>query len=193
MPHRVGHDPSTGLPDRLLLHDRLTQAVAHSHRRNSPLALVQIDLDGLQRCDELLGEGGRERLLRAIAARLRARLRASDTVARFDGERIALILPELAGHEAAGTLAGKIAATFEGGFTIGGHVLQPRPSLGIAVFPANGDNPAQLLRSAGLAAARARAAGVPVHRCATIERTLDLRPDLTHELGRAIERGQLRL
>jgi diguanylate cyclase (GGDEF)-like protein len=194
MPHRVGHDPFTGLPDRLLLHDRLSQAVAHSRRRNSPLALVQIDLDGLQRCDELLGEGGRERLLRAIAARLRARVRASDTIARSDGDRIALILPELAGQDAAGTLAGKIVATFASGFTIGGHVLEPRPSLGIAVFPTDGGNPAQLLQSAGVAAARARAAGVPVHRCAaTIERPLDLRPDLTHELGRAIERGQLRL
>ncbi len=194
MPHLVGHDPATGLPDRLLLHDRLTQAVAHSRRRNRSLALVQIDLDGLQHCDELLGAAGRERLLREIAARLRAQVRASDTIARIDSDRIALIRPDLAGQAAAGALAGKIVASFESGFALGGHVLQPRPSLGIAVFPANGDNPAQLLQSAGVAAARARAAGVRVHRCAgAIERSLDPRHDLTQELELAVERGQLRL
>jgi diguanylate cyclase (GGDEF)-like protein len=194
MPHRVGHDPSTGLPDRLLLHDRLAQAMAQSRRRNGPLALLQIDLEGLGHYDDLLGEGGRDRLLQEIAARLRARLRASDTIARIDGDGLALILPELSHPDAAGTVAGKIGAACADGFVLDGHLLQPRPGVGIAVFPANGDSPAELLQNAGVAAARARAAGVGVHRFAgATERALDLRHDLTHELGRALERGQLRL
>jgi diguanylate cyclase (GGDEF)-like protein len=193
MPNLAGHDLSTGLPDRLLLHDRLSQALAQCRRCNGLLGLVRIDLEGLERSD-VLGEGGRDRLLQAIAARLGAKLRASDTIARIESDGFALILPDLSAQVGADMVASKIAATFEGGFQIDGHTLQPRPSLGIVVFPANGDSPAQLLQNAAAAAAHARAAGVRMHRFAgTIERALDLRHDLTRELGQAIGQGQLRL
>jgi diguanylate cyclase (GGDEF)-like protein len=194
MQHPAGHDPSTDLPDRVLLHDRLAQGVAQGRRRNTPLALLHVDFEELQRCDDLLGAGGRDRLLQEIAARLRAGLRASDTIARVEGDGLALVLPELSQPDAAGTVAGKIVAACDAGFVLDGHLLRPRPSVGIAVFPAHGDGPAQLLRHAGVAATRARAAGGGVHCFAgAIEAALDLRHDLTHELGRALERGQLRL
>jgi diguanylate cyclase (GGDEF)-like protein len=193
MPNPAGHDLLTGLPNWLLLHDRLAQALAQSRRHNGLLALLQIDLEGLERCDEVLGDGGRDRLLQEMVSRLHGQLRASDTISHIDGG-FALILPDLSDADAAGVVAGKIVAAFEKGFSIGGHMLQPRTSVGIAVFPANGDSPAQLLQNAAAAAAHAKAAGVRMHRSAsTIEPALDLRHDLTRDLGRAIEQGQLRL
>jgi diguanylate cyclase (GGDEF)-like protein len=188
----AGHDLSTGLPSRLLLYDRLSQALAQCRRCNSLLGLIQVDLEGLERSDEVLGEGGRDRLLQEIAARLRARLRASDTIARID-DGFALILPDLSDQDAAGAIAGKIVAGFEGGFRIDGHVLRPLANLGIVV-PANGDSPAQLLQDVGVAAARAKASGARVHRFAgTNEHALDPQHDLTRDLGQAIGQGQLRL
>jgi diguanylate cyclase (GGDEF)-like protein len=193
MPNLAGHDPSTGLPDRLLLHDRLSQALAQCRRCNGLLGLIWIDLEGLERSDAL-GEGGRERLLQAIAARLGTQLRASDTIARTESDGFALILPDLSEQVAADIVASKIAATFERGFRIDGHTLRPRPSLGIVMFPVNGDSPAQLLQNAAAATACAKGAGVRMHRFAgTIERALDLRHDLTRDLRRAIGQGQLRL
>jgi diguanylate cyclase len=188
----AGSDQPTGLPGRLLLYDRLSQALAQCRRHNGLLGLIQIDLEGLERSDEVLGEGGRDRLLQEIAARLGAELRASDTIARID-DGFALILPDLSDQNAAGAIASKIVASFEGGFRIGGHLLRPLASLGIVV-PANGDSPAQLLQDVGAAAAHAKAAGVRIHRVTgTSEHALDLRHDLTRDLGRAIGRGQLRL
>jgi diguanylate cyclase (GGDEF)-like protein len=193
MPNLAGQDLSTGLPDRLLLHDRLTQALAQSRRCNGLLGLIRIDLEGLERAD-VLGEDARERLLQAIAARLGTQLRASDTIARIESDGFALILPDLSEQVAADIVASKIATTFDGGFRIDGHTLRPRPSLGIVTFPVNGDSPAQLLQNAAAAAARAKGAGVRMHRFAgTIERALDLRHDLTRDLRRAIGQGQLRL
>ena len=120
MSDHAGHDLSTGLPGRLLLYDRLSQALAQCRRCNGLLGLIQIDLEGLERSDEVLGKGGRDRLLQEIAARLRAELRASDTIARID-DGFALILPDLSDQAAAGAIASKIVASFEGGFRIDGH------------------------------------------------------------------------
>jgi diguanylate cyclase (GGDEF)-like protein len=193
MPNLAGHDLTSGLPDRLLLHDRLSQGLAQCRRSNGLLGLIRIDLEGLEHGDAL-GEDGRGRLLQAIAARLGTQLRASDTIARIEGDGFALVLPDLSAHVGADMVASKIAATFEDGFEIDSRTLRPRPSLGIVVFPANGDSPAQLLRNAAAAAAHARTEGVRMHRFAgTIERALHLRHDLKRDLGEAIGQGQLRL
>ena len=193
MPNLAGHDLPTGLPDALLLYDRLFQALAQCRRSNGLLGLIRIDLAGSEPGD-VLGEDGRDRLLQAIAARLATQLRASDTIARTGADGFALILPDLSGEDAADMVAGKIVAAFEEGFRIDDHTWQPQPSLGIVIFPANGDSPAQLLQNAAVAAAHARAAGVRMHRLAgTIQRGLGMRGDLTRDLRPAIGRGELRL
>jgi diguanylate cyclase (GGDEF)-like protein len=193
MPKLPGYDPPTGLPDRLLLHDRLAQALAQCRRCNGLLGLIWIDLEGLEHGD-VLGEGGRSRLLQAIVARLRGQLRASDTLARIENAAFALMLPDLSQQVAAEAIAGKIAARLEGGFRIEGHSLQPRSRLGIAVFPMDGDSPAELLQNAAIAAARARAAGRRSHRFgAAGEPAHQPHHDLTRDLAGAIEQGRLRL
>lgn len=193
MPNHVGRDLSGGLPDRLLLHDRLSQALARCRRSNGLLGLIRIDLEGLDRSD-VLGGGGRDRLLQAIAARLCATLRASDTIARLKSGGFALILPDLSDQDAPGMVASKIVAIFEGGFRIDGHRVPLQPSCSIAVSPADGDSPAQLLRNAAAAAAHAKAAGIGIYRFAgPIEPALDQGHDLARDLGRAIDEGRLRL
>jgi GGDEF domain-containing protein len=114
MPNLAGHGLSTGLPDRLLLYDRLSQALAQCRRCNGLLGLIRIDLEGLER-SVVLGEPGRARLLQEIAARLRTQLRASDTVARIENDGFALILPDLSDQGAAGMVASKIVTTLENG------------------------------------------------------------------------------
>ena len=193
MPNLAGHDLSTGLPDALLLYDRLSQALAQCRRSNGLLGLIRIDLAGPEPGDAL-GEAGRDRLLQAVATRLARQLRASDTIARTEADGLALILPDLAGDDAADMVASKIVEAFEDGFRIDDHTVHARPSLGIVVSPAHGDSPAQLLQNAAAAAAHARATGVRMHRLAgTIERGLGMRPDLTRDLRQAIGQGQLRL
>jgi predicted signal transduction protein with EAL and GGDEF domain len=193
MPNLAGYDLSTGLPDRLLLHDRLSQALARCRRCNGLLGLIRIDLEGLEGGD-VLDTDGRGRLLQAIVARLRAQLRASDTFARIENGAFALLLPDLSEQVAAEAVAGKIAAGFERGFQIDGHILQPRPHLGIAVFPADGGSPAELLQNAAAAAAHARAAGLRTHRFGhTNAPAHDRQHDLTRDLAGAIEQGRLRL
>ncbi|HEX5080356.1 MAG TPA: phosphodiesterase, partial [Geminicoccaceae bacterium] len=193
MANPAGHDLTTGLPGRLLLHDRLAQALAQSRRHHGVLALIRIDLEGLEPCDDPPGEGGRDRLLRKVATQLRAQLRASDTIGRIEAGFV-LILPDLSDGQAADLVAGKIAAILDDGLAVEGRTLRLRASLGIAVFPGHGDSPAQLLRNVGIAAADARAAGVRLQRFAgATPQPLELRHDLTRDLGRAIEQGQLRL
>ncbi|MGH6915028.1 MAG: diguanylate cyclase domain-containing protein, partial [Geminicoccales bacterium] len=80
MPHLAEHDPLTGLPSRLLLQDRLGQAMAHCHRQDDLLALMLIDLDKLQEINDAQGDDLGDRVLQEVALRLRAQLRASDTV-----------------------------------------------------------------------------------------------------------------
>ena len=134
MPNHAGPDLPRGLPDRLLLDDRLSQAMAQCRRSNGLLGLIRIDLEGLERGD-VLGEGGRDRLLQAVAARLGAELRASDTIARLDSDGFALLLPDLSDQEAPGLVASKIVAILESGIRLDGHSLPLQASCGIAAVP----------------------------------------------------------
>lgn len=194
MPHLVEHDPLTGLPSRLLFQDRLGQAMAHGHRRDDLLALMLIDLDQLKEINDAQGDDVGDRVLQEVAQRLRAQLRGSDTVARIDGDAFALILRDLPDADAASLIAGKILAALDAPFRIDAHSLHPRASLGIALFPADGDTPDQLLHSANLALYRAKAAGVRMRLFAgTIKRAFDHGHELARDLSQAIERGELTL
>jgi diguanylate cyclase (GGDEF)-like protein len=195
-----GHDLLTGLPNRLLLRDRLVQALAQARRQNGAFALIQIEL-GLEPQDNPLRAGGRhdskngwrDRALQEVAALLHAQLRASDTIARIDGG-FAVILADLSHQHAATMVARKILDVLDAGLVVEGRVLQPHASLGIALFPAHGDSPEQLLQSAGAAAAHARAAGGGLDRLASpSSASPDHHHDLSGDLQAAIEQGQLRL
>ena len=187
MPTHAGAD---GLSDPLLLHDRLAQALARCRRSNGLLGLIRIDLEPA--ADPGAGRG--RDVVDAVAARLARELRASDTIARLENDGLAVVLSDLSDGRAAERVADKLAGLLEGGVAVDDHMLYPTVRFGIALAPAHGDNPAELLESAAAAAAHARAAGLRMHRAAgTAERPFDCRHDLAQDLVQAIEQGQLRL
>ena len=188
MPHLAEHDQLTGLPNRLLLHDRLGQAMALCRRQNARLALILVALDNLQESNARVGD----LVLQDITARLRMHLRASDTIARIGAGQFALILPDLPDQSAVSQIAGKILGALDEPMRIDGATLHRHASLGIAMFPADAGRPQDLLRKAGLALYRAKAVGGRVRSFAgTTRRGFDHGNDLARDLEGAIERGEL--
>ena len=195
MLHLAQHDALTGLPNRLLFNDRLQQAMARCRRNGSLMAVILLDLDKFKQVNDALGHPVGDGVLKQTGERLRAALRASDTVARIGGDEFALILQDLPDVRAATTIADKLVEPARPAVRSRRRALwQPRASLGIALFPSDGATAEQLLQNADLAMYRAKAAGGGFELAAgTIRRGFDHRHGLEHDLGRAIERGQLTL
>lgn len=161
------HDPLTGLPNRRLLHDRLSQALARSRRNAEMVAVLMIDLDGFKAVNDTHGHKGGDEVLRATAERLRNCLRSADTVARFGGDEFVAVVAALAQPADVALVAGKIVEA----------VSRPIPplwtadrgvpdvsigcSVGISLQPADGDDPEALIRLADTprCIARSRPAG----------------------------------
>jgi diguanylate cyclase (GGDEF)-like protein/PAS domain S-box-containing protein len=194
MLHLAQHDPLTGVPNRLLFQDRLGLAMARCRRHGHLLAVMLIDLDRFKEINDVFGHRVGDQVLQETATRLRGRLRDSDTVARIGGDEFALILPDLAEPAAASLIAQAILARLERPFELDGRVLELRASLGIALFPTDGESAEQLLQNADLAMYRAKATGGGVRPFgAAIKRAFDHRQTLERELGRAIAHSRLRL
>ncbi|MEM7021884.1 MAG: GGDEF domain-containing phosphodiesterase [Pseudomonadota bacterium] len=188
-----GLDLSTELPEGLLLHDRLDQALAQGRRRNAPVALIHVDLDDPDSGD-LESPAPAPQALAEIASRLRDVVRASDTVGRVEHAGLVLILPDLSRLAAAGLIAAKVLATLDEDPGAAGQEEGARANLGIATFPAHGDCAEALLRNAGCAAAEARTSGGRVRWFGGDAHT-DPGPqrDLARDLAEAIDQGQLSL
>ncbi len=158
------HDSLTGLPNRTLFYDRLTQALRATQRSQQPLALLLVDLDRFKDVNDSLGHDHGDRLLQQVGARLQTALRASDTVARLGGDEFAVLLPG-SGVEGATQSAHSILAVLTAPFALSdnpavdGHRLTIGASIGIALAPDHGQEDAALLRYADMtmyAAKRAR-------------------------------------
>jgi diguanylate cyclase (GGDEF)-like protein/PAS domain S-box-containing protein len=194
MLHLAQHDALTGLPNRLLFHDRLGLAMAHCRRKGGQLAVLLLDLDNFKEVNDAFGHRAGDWALREAAGRLRVALRESDTVARIGGDEFALILPDLPDVDAATLIAGKIAIELERPVELETGAWRPNASLGIALFPNDGESAEQLLQSADLAMYRAKAAGGGFRLFApAIKRDFDQQQNLQRELAHAIARGQLSL
>ncbi|WP_207191789.1 EAL domain-containing protein [Paracraurococcus ruber] len=152
--HFALHDPLTGLPNRLLLAQRLDAAT----RQGQPCAVLFLDLDRFKPVNDLFGHQTGDMLLRAVASRLRPELRPGDMLARLGGDEFAVMLPE-AGEAAATALADRIVALVSAPFEIEGLVHGIGVSLGIALHPRHGLSGTQLLRAADAAMYRAKRAG----------------------------------
>ena len=130
--HRAHHDDLTGLGNRALFFDRLEHALALARRESTDTALLYLDLDGFKAVNDELGHGAGDELLRTIAVRLRAQVRAADTVARIGGDEFVLILEATAGEEAR-TVAGQVRGALEAPVDLPGGQVVPRASVGLAV------------------------------------------------------------
>ena len=140
------HDFLTGLPNRVLLNDRFTLALAQAHRNKNRLAIIAIDLDRFKSVNDTLGHQAGDELLVAVATRLKENVRSSDTVARMGGDEFLLLMPELHAIEDANKIIDKIAAAFKEPFLIDGSRLNMSVSMGLAIYPDDGEDMETLMR-----------------------------------------------
>lgn len=187
-------DGLTGLPNRHLLADRATQAIDIARRSDEPLAVLFLDLDHFKNVNDTLGHRVGDMLLVQLAARLRGAVREQDTVARTGGDEFVLVLPltDIAG---AAHLATKLMALASAPFQVEQQELTVTPSMGIAMFPTDGDDFDTLCKCADAAMYRAKRDGRNAYRFFTSEMQAQSARALMLEnaLRRALERRQLSL
>jgi diguanylate cyclase (GGDEF)-like protein len=157
--HEARHDGLTGLPNRAVAEDRLEQALARAERRKRSFAVFCIDLDGFKGVNDEFGHDAGDELLRAVALRLRARIRHSDTLARMGGDEFLAIIDDCSGDAAARAVADSLIAALKDPVAIEGRELALSASIGIAMYPADGQNASQLKRIADQAMYRAKSCG----------------------------------
>lgn len=159
MSYLAQHDFLTELPNRMLLNDRLTQAIASARRRRTLLAVLFVDVDHFKHINDTLGHAIGDRLLKSIAQRLVACLRGSDTVSRYGGDEFVVLLPEVAHSEDAAASAHKILAALSTPHRIEHQELHVTVSMGIGVYPDDGTDAETLLKNADTALLDAKAQG----------------------------------
>jgi diguanylate cyclase (GGDEF)-like protein/PAS domain S-box-containing protein len=163
MSHLAQHDALTGLPNRLLLADRLERGLASARRNRTSLAVLFIDVDRFKRINDSLGHAVGDEVLRSLARRLQAGVRASDTVSRQGGDEFVVLLPEVSCAADAAFSADKLLAAIAEPHTIAGKDLHVTASVGIAVYPGDGADPESLLNEADFALLRAKSLGCRMH------------------------------
>jgi diguanylate cyclase (GGDEF)-like protein/PAS domain S-box-containing protein len=159
MTYSAHHDLVTDLPNRLLFNDRLSQSIALAHRQAKPIAVLFLDLDRFKSINDSLGHAVGDKLLQSISKRLVAGLRHSDTVSRQGGDEFVILLSEIAHSEDAGVTAEKLLLSIGAPYSIDGHDLYISGSIGISVYPEDGENAEMLIQSADLAMYHAKERG----------------------------------
>jgi diguanylate cyclase (GGDEF)-like protein/PAS domain S-box-containing protein len=157
--HLAHHDPLTGLPNRVLFHERLTEALQVAARHTQLLALLFLDLDGFKAINDTHGHGIGDILLQTVAERLTRCVRESDTVARLGGDEFTIILPMISQSQGAAKVAQKILLEFDQPLLIGRHSVEVTTSIGIAFGPDDARDSNALLQLADLAMYAAKALG----------------------------------
>ena len=145
------HDALTGLPNRTLLGDRLHQAISTAARDHRPLALLMLDLDRFKEVNDTMGHPYGDLILQQVASRIRDLLRESDTVARLGGDEFAILPTGATGREGAVRTAQKLVKALERPFVIDDRIFDISASIGIAIYPENGDDAETLMRHADVA------------------------------------------
>ena len=163
MSYLAQHDFLTELPNRMLLNDRLTQAIASAHRHGKSLALLFLDVDHFKRINDSLGHASGDQLLKSIARRLVACVRSSDTVSRQGGDEFVILLSEVARAEDAASTAAKILAAVSKPHRIDAKDLHVTVSMGIGVYPTDGADAETLMKNADLALFHSKAYGRANH------------------------------
>jgi diguanylate cyclase (GGDEF)-like protein/PAS domain S-box-containing protein len=188
-------DALTGLPNRALLADRFAQMIVQARRRGAQLGALFIDLDEFKLVNDSLGHGAGDELLKEIARRLQATVRSGDTVARIVGDEFAIVLADLTRPEDAAVVAQKLIEALVGPVDVRGHEVFVTASIGIALFPTDGNDAEALLAAADAAMYRAKQAGRNSFQFYTpeINQRTRARAVLGRELRRALERDEFKL
>ena len=142
------HDELTTLPNRTLFVDRLERAVAMARRRGSQLAVLILDLDGFKDVNDTFGHEAGDLLLKGVAGRLKACLRDADTLSRLGGDEFAVLLPVIDGAASAREVASRLLVLLRRPFYMAGDEISVSASIGVALFPGDGDSPEELMHCA---------------------------------------------
>lgn len=189
------HDALTGLPNRMLFEDRLSNAIAQARRHQTQVAVLMLDLDRFKNINDSLGHHMGDQLLEEVGMRLRNCLRESDTAARLGGDEFAICLPGPGSLEDAEAVAQKILDVLQVPFQLEQHQLNIGGSIGIARYPDDGMDQGTLLRAADTAMYDAKAHGRGICRSFTPElnEAAQLRHMLINEVRHACQRGEFLL
>lgn len=189
------HDGLTDLPNRMLLTDRLNQALARARRNGTRVAVIYLDLDGFKYVNDSMGHSGGDKMLKSVAARLINCVRSSDTVSRLGGDEFVVLLSEI-GHAAdAGITARKILASLTSAHTIDEASLHITLSMGLATYPDDGEDAETLIKNADTAMYQAKDMGRNNYQFYTKvmnERAIE-RQAIEAEICLALERNEFEL
>jgi len=193
--HQATHDNLTGLANRTLLHDRIAQSIAFARRASRSVAVMLLDLDHFKHVNDAYGHSAGDDLLKEVATRLRACVRESDTVARLGGDEFVIVLADLTQADDVDGIAAKITEALAEPVRIGEREAYVGASIGISLYPRDGEHGEILLRNADMAMYRVKEHGrnsvrlfSPDMASMAIERV-----DMEGALRRALERGELLL
>ena len=189
------HDALTGLPNRILLLERIDHALLRSRRSEKPVAILYVDLDRFKSVNDVYGHHVGDDLLIAVACRITALLRPGDTVARLSGDEFIILCDELENEVRAQLIADRILAALATPFALGGIAVEISASVGIA-FAGKGDHdPEQLLREADVAMYQVKRKGGANHQVIDLreQHLSEYRATLRLDLGHAVSRDELRV
>jgi diguanylate cyclase (GGDEF)-like protein/PAS domain S-box-containing protein len=190
--HQALHDSLTGLPNRLLLDDRLDQSIRAAEREGGTLAVLLIDLDRFKDVNDTYGHAAGDALLAQVGPKLRGVLRSVDTIARVGGDEFVVLMPAAGRAEDVGRSAEKILETLEAPFALEGHAAEVSASIGIALYPEHGADGLHLLRAADAAMYMAKRSSKAYSVYSAGEDAFQKqRLVLLEELRRGIEAGEL--
>ena len=191
----ASHDPLTGLPNRVMFNQRLTQALAQAHRYDKSAAVLFIDLDRFKVINDTLGHDAGDKLLKELAVRLRDGLREGDTIARQGGDEFVVLVEEVVDPQQVAGVAHKILETVAQPFLLSEQEYHVTASIGISIFPDDGHDVQALLKNADIAMYRAKEQGKNTFRFYSAQMNLHTfeRLALETSLRRAIERQEFLL
>jgi len=190
--HLANHDALTGLPNRVLLNDRIEEALARARRSNGMVCVMFIDLDHFKHVNDSLGHAIGDRLLKEVAARLQSCVRESDTVARLGGDEFTIVLECLGHPDEASLVVRKLHDALAQPVAIDEHQLYVSTSIGISFFPQDGQDAATLLQHADTAMYRAKEEGRDRHKFYASDMNQRAQEFITmaNSLHAALDRGE---
>jgi diguanylate cyclase (GGDEF)-like protein/PAS domain S-box-containing protein len=195
MAHQAHHDPLTELPNRVLFEDRLQNAISGARRHRRTLGVLYVDLDRFKLVNDTLGHATGDHLLKQVARRFSRCLRQSDTLARTGGDEFSLVLPEIDHPEGALLVAEKLVNALKAPVRVGACELFVSASIGIALYPEDGEDAATLQRKADTAMyfAKNKGGGRAQRYTGEIRAITEKRLAIENDLHRALERNELSL
>ena len=193
--HMATHDGLTGLPNRLILTERLNSAISRAQRLGKRVAVMFLDLDRFKDINDTLGHAMGDELLKEVSQRVRHTLRQSDLLARLSGDEFVIVLEDLEDEEGTDRVARKILDEVTQPVTLGGHEVQVSASIGLATFPDDGEDAETLLKNSDSAMYQAKNLGRSSVRA--FSKTLSQRRDsqlaIAAGIMRALRHGELML